>query len=69
MTNEEYWTLLSGDKRELKYPKPLIPGHEYHVQIHVAEAYKHEGIKIKHKICQPVLSDSFRAGETSYNCK
>ena len=64
VSNEEYWTLLNGNQKEFKYPKSLTPGHEYFVQIHVAEA-QHE-FHTRHKICHPVLSASFKAGNNAF---
>ena len=63
MANKEYWIILDGDRKELKYPKPLDPGNEYFIEIHVAKVYKLEGKEFKHEICQPVLKKTFRAGK------
>ena len=61
-TDNEHWMILDGGKKELKYPKPLEVGHEYFVQIHVVKTENHEGIQFKHKICEPILKKTFRAG-------
>ena len=72
VTNEESWIILKGYKKELKYPQLMTQGHEYYIQLHVTEAHTHNGIRLKHKICQPILRKSFTLGtlfrQTSDNC-
>ena len=69
VTNEEYWMILKGNKKELKYPRSLLPGHEYYVKLHVTEAHTQDGVRFKHKICQPILKKSFRLGKLCKLCQ
>ena len=59
-SNEEYWIFVDENQNELRCPKVLTPGHEYFVQLHVAKV-----LQDGHKICQPMLTTSFKAGRIS----
>ena len=66
VTNEEHWMILRMLEKDKELIYPVTTGHEYYVQIHVAEvSYTRRGVRIEHKICQPILHTSFMAGKCS----